>query len=229
MRMSTTKTAAQYVGAYFLQGDARALDELTRRLASEGFIERGSPDLYMRSYRSFGIDEARELRERAQRKAISREGRVFAVFVPSMTNDAQNALLKVLEEPPAGAVFFFIAPSPEMFLPTLRSRVQMLELAGERAKKESALVDPESFLAATREKRLEMLKPLYEHDEDEGRDIGSVIGFLQALERRFAEEKLSKEMHEGLQAIYRARKFAGDKGSLLKALLEQMALLVPKI
>jgi hypothetical protein len=74
-----------------------------------------------------------------------------------------------------------------------------------------------------------MLKPLYEHDEDEGRDIGAVIAFLQSLERRFAKEKLSAEKTAGIHAIYLARKYATDKGSLLKALLEQVALLTPRL
>ncbi|OGG73028.1 hypothetical protein A3A38_00980 [Candidatus Kaiserbacteria bacterium RIFCSPLOWO2_01_FULL_53_17] len=218
----------QYVGAYLVQGDASILDVLIAKLMREGCVEKGSPDLYVRTYRSFGIDEARALRERAQRKSISSEGRVFAIFVPGMTSDAQNALLKVLEEPPARAVFFFVVPSPETLLSTLRSRMQMMMLP-EGTKAGALLVDADDFLGATPQKRFEMLKPLYEHDEDEGRDMGAVVGFLQALERRFAQVKEPYEKKDGLEAIYRARKFAGDKGSLLKALLEQMALLMPKL
>lgn len=213
----------QYAGAYVLQGDASTLDRLIEKLADEQVIERGNPDLYERAYRSFGIDDARELRDRAQRKALTREGRIFAVFAPNMTADAQNALLKVLEEPPAGAVFFILVPSPHMLLPTLRSRMQTLSL-GERT-----AADVDEFLAATPAKRIEMLKDIYEHDEDEGRDMGKVIAFLQSLEARFALEKPSPGKRDGLAAIYRARKYAGDKGSLLKALLEQMALLTPRI
>lgn len=216
----------QYVGAYLIAGDAGMLETLLMRLEREKVIEKGDPDLYARAYRSFGIEDARDLRDRAQRRSFGGEGRVFAIFAPGMTHDAQNALLKVLEEPPAEAVFFFIVPSPETMLPTLRSRMQRLELQGAA---HAELVDTDAFLAAPAQKRLDMLKPLYDHDEDEGRDMGNILAFLQSLERRFAEEKPSPAWKEGLEAIYRARKFAGDKGSLLKALLEQMALLVPKI
>lgn len=198
------------------------------RLEKQRIIERGDPDLYLRSYRSFGIDDARELRDRAQRKALAREGRIFAIFAPGMTADAQNALLKILEEPPAGAVFFIIVPSPHMLLPTLRSRTQPLSLADERGGQVQTL-NADAFLAAPSAKRLEMLKDIYEHDEDEGRDMGKVLAFLQSLEERFGREALSREKTEGLASIYRARKYIGDKGSLLKALLEQMALLTPRI
>jgi DNA polymerase III delta prime subunit len=221
--MAKTQSGAAYIGAYLIEGDAGALDLLLAKLGKEKFIERGDPDLYERRYHSFGIDDARELRDRAQRKALARAGRVFAIFAPGMTTDAQNALLKVLEEPPAGAVFFLIVPSPLTLLPTLRSRMQTFVLA---AKKDASAAD--EFLAAPPAKRIELLKDIYEHEE-EGRDMGKVIGFLQSLEERFAKEKPSPQKAEGLTAIYRARKFVGDKGSLLKALLEQMALLTPRI
>lgn len=215
---------AFFSGAYLVAGQASALDVLITRLESEGFIERGDPDFYVRNYHSFGIDDARDLRDRAQRKALSREGRVFALFAPGMTTDAQNALLKIVEEPPEGTVFFIIVPSPQMLLPTLRSRMQTLEV-GERRVEEEA----EAFLAATPAKRIEMLKDIYMHDEEEGRDMSKVLAFLEGLESRFGREKPSFSKSEGLASIYRARKYANDKGSLLKALLEQMALLMPRI
>lgn len=217
----------KYVGAYVVRGGEGSLDSLITKLEKENVITRGSPDLFARSYRRFGVDEAEEIRARARSKAVVAPHRVFALFVPSMTTEAQNALLKTLEEPSGGAVFFLIVPSPEMLLATVRSRVQMLSVA--EADESPALVDAVAFLAASPESRITMLKPLYEHDEDEGRDIGSVIAFLSALERRFAEGKMTPERDAGIHAIYRARKYATDKGSLLKSLLEQVALLAPRV
>lgn len=222
--MAQAHSERQYVGAYLIEGDVSTLDTLVETLKEKEGIERGNPDLYARAYHSFGIDDARAIRERAERKALTREGRVFAIFAPGMTADAQNALLKTLEEPSAGALFFIIVPSPQMLLPTLRSRMQVLHL--EKGKRDSEV---DGFLAASTAKRMEMVKDIYEHDESEGRDMAKVLSFLQSLEERFAREKPSAKRDEGLRAIYRARKFAGDKGSLLKALLEQIALLVPKI
>lgn len=213
----------QYVGAYLVRGDVAIVETLINRLEKDGVIRRGSPDLFARVYRKFGVDEAQELRERARTKPILEERRVFVFFAASMTNESQNALLKTLEEPAAGALFFLVTPSPEVLLPTVRSRTQSLVIA------DNSDGSVEDFLHATPEKRLEMVKPLYDHDEDEGRDMGRVIAFLQALERRWAKEKESHGRTEALRALYRARMYAGDKGSLLKVLLEQMALLMPRI
>lgn len=225
--MAKTDMKTGYVGAYLVRGGASTLDTLIDRLGKEKVIERGSPDLFARTYRKFGVDEAEDIRARARTKPVAGESRVFAFFAPSMTTESQNALLKTLEEPSANALFFIITPSPEMLLATVRSRVQTLEI--DTGKSGETLVDVDAFLDAEPQKRLDLLKPLYEHDEDEGRDMASVFAFLQSLERRFSAEKASLARNEGLEAIYRARKFAGDKGSLIKALLEQMALLTPRL
>jgi DNA polymerase-3 subunit gamma/tau len=62
-----------------------------------------------------GVDDARELRERAM-YAASREGH-FKVYIVDeahmLTREAWNALLKVLEEPPPGVVFVFATTEPQ--------------------------------------------------------------------------------------------------------------------
>ena len=45
-----------------------------------------------------------------------------------LNEDAQNALLKTLEEPPAGATLVLCADEPERLLPTVRSRTAVLRL-----------------------------------------------------------------------------------------------------
>jgi DNA polymerase-3 subunit delta' len=45
-----------------------------------------------------------------------------------LNEDAQNALLKSLEEPPAGATIVLCADEPERLLPTVRSRMAILRL-----------------------------------------------------------------------------------------------------
>jgi hypothetical protein len=45
-----------------------------------------------------------------------------------LNEDAQNALLKTLEEPPTGAALILCADEPERLLPTVRSRVAVLRL-----------------------------------------------------------------------------------------------------
>src|SRR5437899_9232749 len=62
-----------------------------------------------------GVDDARDLRERAM-YAASAEGRHKVYIVDEahmLTREAWNALLKILEEPPSGAVFVFATTEPQ--------------------------------------------------------------------------------------------------------------------
>jgi len=59
------------------------------------------------------------------------EGRHKVYLIPraqDMTENAQNALLKLIEEPPAYAVFLLLAANAEKLLPTVRSRCAELRL-----------------------------------------------------------------------------------------------------
>lgn len=47
----------------------------------------------------------------------------------TMGTDAQNALLKVLEEPPADSVLILTSSRPQALLPTIRSRLQHMQLS----------------------------------------------------------------------------------------------------
>ena len=206
---------------HLVAGTDAAVPHILELLSAVGMVIENNPDIYIRVYGQFGVDEAREIRERAGSKGLGAR-RVFLLAMPYMTNEAQNALLKVLEEPPADALFFFVLPAPEALLPTLRSRTQTLVIEHEAME---SIVDSTTFLAASPAKRLEMLKPLLEKDESEKRDMSGVIMFLSSLERMLGEAKNKA----GLEAVYRARRFIGDKGALVKPLLEQIALLTPVI
>lgn len=206
---------------HLVAGTAATIPHIISLLKAGGVVVEGNPDIYVRAYRAFGVDDAIELRDRSNRRPVAGLQRFFIIATPGMTNEAQNALLKTLEEPPADAAFFFIIPAPEMLLPTLRSRAQILVL--DQAGESEQAIDAKAFLAAAPPKRLDMLKPLLEKDADDKRDIGQIVSFLSSVER------LLQKRPEGLHAIYRARKYIGDKGALVKPLLEQVALLVPKV
>lgn len=206
---------------HLVEGTHDTIPALLSLLENEGIQTAGNPDIYVRAYGSFGANEARELRDRAGARAIAGERRIFIIATPTMTREAQNALLKTLEEPPADAMFFIIVSSPETLLSTLRSRMQYLTVPD---KKNGGIIDTKRFIAASPEKRLEMLKPLLEKGDDDKRDLGAQLSFLAALER-----DIGSRSKEGLRAVYRARKYIGDKGALVKPLLEQVALLIPKV
>jgi DNA polymerase-3 subunit gamma/tau len=70
-----------------------------------------------------GVDDARELRDRAFYVPGQSRYRIFIIDEAHMvTPQAFNALLKIVEEPPEHLIFVFATTEPEKVLPTIRSR-----------------------------------------------------------------------------------------------------------
>lgn len=76
------------------------------------------------------VDEVRALKSFFQLTAADGGWRVAIVdAAEEMTDAAANALLKILEEPPARAVLLLVSHRPAQLLPTLRSRCRQLVCA----------------------------------------------------------------------------------------------------
>ena len=70
-----------------------------------------------------GVDDTRELRDRAFYAPAQSRYRVFIIDEAHMVTTAGfNALLKIVEEPPEHLIFVFATTEPEKVLPTIRSR-----------------------------------------------------------------------------------------------------------
>jgi DNA polymerase-3 subunit delta' len=73
------------------------------------------------------VDQIRDVVERSAYRPF--EGRRRVVIVDeadAMMPEAQNAMLKTLEEPPAASTFVLVTSRPDVLLPTVRSRCQHL-------------------------------------------------------------------------------------------------------
>ncbi len=78
---------------------------------------------------NLGINEVRTIEPLFRRTASEGGWRIALIEgADAMTIEAQNALLKILEEPPKGALLILTAAVPGRLLPTIRSRVRTLAL-----------------------------------------------------------------------------------------------------
>jgi DNA polymerase-3 subunit delta' len=76
---------------------------------------------------SLKVDQVRALRADAYVRPNEAERKIYVVENSQTLNQSgQNALLKLLEEGPDYAAFFFLLPNPEQLLPTLRSRCETI-------------------------------------------------------------------------------------------------------
>ena len=78
----------------------------------------------------FKIEDAKEVISEAYKSES--QTKTLILGAKSFTIPAQNALLKILEEPPPNIVFLLLAPNKSTFLPTVRSRLSLSQEHSER-------------------------------------------------------------------------------------------------
>jgi len=86
----------------------------------EDFLARGE---FGNRARSIGIEQIREIVEKVSKHPFSGPRSVVAVMEAHMaTIEAQNAFLKILEEPPGATVMILVTERADLLLPTIISR-----------------------------------------------------------------------------------------------------------
>lgn len=107
-------------------------DQVFRMVASAGHpdlltVEREYDEKKGRFKGAVGIDPVRRIAPFMRRTASFGGWRVAIIDdADTMTNEAQNAILKILEEPPAHALLIVVCHRPGMMIPTIRSRCRMI-------------------------------------------------------------------------------------------------------
>ncbi|SFC80263.1 DNA polymerase III subunit delta' [Clostridium uliginosum] len=84
---------------------------------------------YYPSSNSFGVDEIRNIIEEVSKKPYEGDKKVLILHkCDKFTIQAQNALLKTIEEPPIGVFLILLSESLELILDTIKSRCQLYRL-----------------------------------------------------------------------------------------------------
>ena len=116
-----------------LIGPGKSKQEYLEKFKTDNNIS----DYLIVSYNPFRISDARLLQKAISLKLGENEKRLITIQDPTL--EAQNAILKTIEEFPAGNTVFFLASSKEEFLPTIQSRCFLLKLEQEKIISDSQL------------------------------------------------------------------------------------------
>lgn len=208
--------------AYFIHSFKDGAQKLKDFLKKEFHIDHHqNPDFYHEKFEVLGIDESRRIKEMHLSKSFA-EGnkRIFIIETSGMTHEAQNSLLKIFEEPNEHSHFFLIMPSIEVLLPTLRSRLLVLDKTEE---KESSS-EIEKFLKLSKKDKVAFVDDLAKRISDEDATKSDAQEFLAELEKALYVRGVEKNS-KALQAILKARDYMNDRSPSVKQLLEYVALM----
>jgi DNA polymerase III delta prime subunit len=216
--IETFKNSGNLHHAYLLEGEKAII----RQKLFE-FIEKdlkhpvqGNPDFWHETFQTFSIDDARRLRDMQALKPIVQPRKIFIIEVFSMTIEAQNALLKIFEEPTPGTHFFVIADSADLFLPTLRSR--MLVVSDDEYSADRKII-AKKFLESSTKDRLDMVAAIIE-EKDKVEASHLIDGLIVELSSK------PNEYAEALRELLHMRSFLTDRSPSLKLILEHISLIL---
>lgn len=210
--------------AYLFEGSQTMLSPLTLDASCRLGISHKSSDLWVRSFDVFGIVDARDLTRRAMMQG-SGVHQLFIVAAVSITVEAQQAMLKLLEEPQSGTVFILLV-SHGSVLPTVRSRCLSYPYDIGRInnpQSEEYLLLANTFITSTSKERSTMITTLLK-DEERTRD--RVRMFLDALEKELHARLAEPRVREALHEISFVRGYLDDRSASYKMLLEHLAVVV---
>jgi len=199
--------------AYLILGDKSDTEEFIGSLFSGlNITSVANPDVIYWKEDKFGIDESRDLKARAESKAFG-EKKIFIIASTSITPEAQNALLKLFEEPAPNTHFFILAKRNQL-LPTLLSRLVTIDLQS----KNKISKEAKEFLGSDIPQRLRFIKSKIE-DED-----FILSDFLEELiESIRKKDHVAKEIKD----IFNLSRFASDPAKNTRMILEHLALTLP--
>lgn len=175
-------------------------------------------EVYIREFNSLGIDDSRELIHLAQMRSLGTQ--IFVYRAHTCTREAQNALLKLFEEPPLNTHFFLCVSGVRDVLPTLLSRMWVVDSTSDQ----NATNLGEEFINAGAGTRIQLLENIIKD-----KDVPQAGKLLSEVEKGLYKKNAHISHTQALQHIVDVRRVLSDKGASLKVLMESVALTTPRL
>ncbi len=174
------------------------------------------PDVLLHTYDRMGIGDVRTLIEESHRAPLTRSHRVGIISAHNITLEAQNALLKLTEEPPATARFYIIVPRADVLIKTLRSRLFLL---GTEVEEYTVSETGRAFVAMTHGERLDAIAVHAKKKDDVWMD--TLLGDCECVAHGTKDVSLMRD-------VIQLATYARSQGASKKMILEHIALSLPR-
>lgn len=180
---------------------------------------RSGPDSFVHVAERLTIEAARALRLQAQSRPVESDKRRFVISCTEFNREAQNALLKLFEDPPSTAQFYVITPRLSALLPTVRSRLALEYVADDVSAEDPAV---SAFMRARYAARLALVAKLAG-----AKDATGMRALIAGIERAAVRDE-SPAMRAALTDVALASTYSSIIGGSPKMLLEHLALSLPE-
>ncbi len=217
--------------SYVIEGDSSLADDLLRFLEIRGEIEKLSPDVICQNYESFTIDDSYAIKDWHSRLGVTNGKKICILSTKFINREAEQTLLKIIEEPAFNTHFFIIIPDSSKLLETIISRVHVLKIKpNENIEiKKSVLL----FIKNDPKARIEMISEIIKNnksEENSGQLRSYATNFVNELEsiyyQKFKNDKNDKNIKDILNELQKSRDYLSTPGASVKMILEHLALIL---
>jgi DNA polymerase III delta prime subunit len=215
---------------HLLEGSREEIaEDLQNFLCNEFGVDPNDKSLYFHyDFDQFQVDDSRALTMQAQIKTPEGKKMIFLIFANSINHQAQNALLKILEEPSARTYFFMVIPKVDNLLPTFLSRAVVVRRNSADLNNQT-ISNTKEVKEMTVADRLKFVEKLVKDIKDEKVERIEARAFVQNLIsdlRTELEKNPSTELTKKIESLMQIEDYLGDSGASIKILLERAVLLL---
>lgn len=204
------------------------------RILDQNGLSLNHPDLFfLGDDEKLGVEAVKKIKEFLSLKPYSAKGRGVAIIsAHKLTLDAQNSLLKILEEPPESSIILLGAESDKNFLPTILSRCRVVssEFRVQSSELEKLYPDIEKLIGSNMDERFAFVEKI----EDKETFIRALVSYFsnaissnQSVISTLSEVEGEKSrILDFSKKLLDAEKYLSAKGNP-RAILEYLMLNLP--
>lgn len=166
------------------------------------------------SVQNLGVDVAREFSDFLYKQPVASARRTLVISsADEFTTQAQNAILKIVEEPPSHGLIILTIRDVNSLLPALRSRLQKIFVASDGKGEQSELEQRanelvSSFMKMSGSERSKLVKALVDEDKEAQKQEQIVEQFVRALIIELA--KKPQQYAHALKELLKRQTAMGD-------------------
>ncbi len=200
-------------------------------LEEQGHINKHSPDVLLNLYDSFSIQDSQKIKEWYYNKPTDGKKKICIIGTKFINREAEQTLLKVIEEPTPNTHFFIVVPDASLLLGTILSRVHLIK----NTEKNNDLDDKlaKEFFESSQNNRIEKVAEIIKEFKDNENSGGlrfKAISLINGLERIIYKKwKMDIDNENSkfiLDELKNCRSFLSTPGASVKMILEHIALVL---
>lgn len=189
-----------------IEGNTEKAQALVEQLTKEKNIDK-LDILIIREEKTIGIEQIRNLQKKLLLKPIKGAEKAAIIHnCETLTIESQNALLKILEEPPINTTIIMIATNTDLLLPTIISRCKIIRIQERKNITEKELSEGLEILENIKKSGAgERLKIAQDNSKTKEQSLEFIKKIISALREKLLKEENNPDFFENLkiaQKIY---------------------------